>query len=173
MRLKMYKSGKSWLIASAAAVALIMTLSTTAAHADQAGNEGQTTQATSNSVNQSQVADSTNQENKTNEMVKNGQRYQYFVNGVQQKNSWYTDAQGQDYYFGADGNAVSGWQTIGQKLFYFGDDDTYTKRVNQDIDWQNVRYHIDQNGVAEKVEGLVDDGADRYWFIEGVKQTNT
>ncbi|WP_280525760.1 SGNH/GDSL hydrolase family protein [Fructobacillus fructosus] len=184
MRLKMYKSVKSWLIASAAAVALIMTLSTTAAHADQAGNEGQTTQATSNqsassdqqttnSVNQSQVADSTNQENKTNEMVKNGQRYQYFVNGVQQKNSWYADAQGQAYYFGADGNAVSGWQTIGQKLFYFGDDDTYTKRVNQDIDWQNVRYHIDQNGVAEKVEGLVDDGADRYWFIEGVKQTNT
>lgn len=200
----MYKSGKSWLIASAAAVALTMTLSTTAVHADQAGNQGQTTQATSNqsagsdqqtaqaannqntgsnqqttnSVDQNQAADSTNQENKTNETVKNGlikdgQGYQYFVNGVQQKNSWYTDAQGQAYYFGADGNAVSGWQTIGQKLFYFGNDDTYTKRVNQDIDWQNVRYHIDQNGVAEKVDGLVDDGADRYWFIEGVKQTNT
>lgn len=204
MRLKMYKSGKSWLIASAAAVALTMTLSTTAVHADQAGNQGQTTQATSNqsagsdqqttqaannqntgsnqqttnSVDQNQAADSTNQENKTNEtfkngLIKDGQGYQYFVNGVQQKNSWYTDAQGQAYYFGSDGNAVSGWQTIGQKLFYFGDDDTYTKRVNQDIDWQNVRYHIDQNGVAEKVDGLVDDGADRYWFIEGVKQTNT
>ncbi|CAK1229893.1 Glucan-binding domain (YG repeat) [Fructobacillus fructosus] len=200
----MYKSGKSWLVASAAAVALTMTLSTTAVHADQAGNQGQTTQATSNqsassdqqttqasnnqntgsnqqttnSVDQNQAADSTNQENKTNETVKNGlikdgQGYQYFVNGVQQKNSWYTDAQGQAYYFGFDGNAVSGWQTIGQKLFYFGDDDTYTKRVNQDIDWQNVRYHIDQNGVAEKVDGLVDDGSDRYWFIEGVKQTNT
>lgn len=181
MRLKMYKSGKNWLIASAAIAASAMLFSAGVVHADQANATEQTTQvssttqADSNSANQQSTINGQSSTDQTvkNGLIKDGNTYQYFQNGVQQKNAWYTDANGQAYYFGADGNAVSGWQTIDQKLFYFGDDNSFTKRVNQDIDWQNVRYHIDQNGVAQKADGLVDEGADLYWYIDGVKQTST
>ena len=54
----------------------------------------------------------------------NGKRY-YYEDGDRVSNQWYTNPQnGYTYYFGSDGAALTGWQTIGGKVFYFGVSDS-------------------------------------------------
>lgn len=54
-----------------------------------------------------------------------GKRYGFDQNGDVVTNSWFSYG-GKTYYLGADGAALTGWQTIDGKVFYFGvsDEDT-------------------------------------------------
>ena len=58
-----------------------------------------------------------------------GKRF-YYVGGNRVSNQWYTNPQkGYTYYFGSDGAALTGWQTISGKVFYFGVSDSDTLKM--------------------------------------------
>lgn len=57
-----------------------------------------------------------------------GKRYGFDKNGDVVTNSWFSYG-GKTYYLGADGAALTGWQTIGNKVFYFGVSDNDTLKM--------------------------------------------
>ena len=57
-----------------------------------------------------------------------GKRYGFDQNGDVVTNSWFSYG-GKTYYLGADGAALTGWQTIGNKVFYFGISDNDTLKM--------------------------------------------
>ena len=64
-------------------------------------------------------------------LEKDGKRYYYDANGMIVTNQWYTNPDnGYTYYFGSDGAALTGWQTIGGKVFYFGKVDKESTGLN-------------------------------------------
>ncbi|MGY4735441.1 hypothetical protein ACU6W1_05910 [Weissella cibaria] len=56
-----------------------------------------------------------------------GTNYYWLTNGVCQDNGWRT-AWGLKYYTDNSGHAVQGWQNIGGKSYYFGDNSTFFLR---------------------------------------------
>ena len=57
-----------------------------------------------------------------------GKRYGFDQNGDVVTNSWFSYG-GKTYYLGADGAALTGWQTIDGKVFYFGVSDNDTLKM--------------------------------------------
>lgn len=57
-----------------------------------------------------------------------GKRYGFDQNGDVVTNSWFSYG-GKTYYLGADGVALTGWQTIDGKVFYFGVSDNDTLKM--------------------------------------------
>ena len=57
-----------------------------------------------------------------------GKRYGFDQNGDVVTNSWFSYG-GKTYYLGADGAALTGWQTIDGKVFYFGVSDADTLKM--------------------------------------------
>ncbi|CAK1224031.1 Glucan-binding domain (YG repeat) [Fructobacillus fructosus] len=118
--------------------------------------------------------------------------FYWFENGVRSNNAWH-EAWGNTYYTDADGRAVQGLQTIGDKRYYFGDDNSFTLRKNQTFTVNGQQYHSDANGVITNWSGYIYDGFSQnggyrwyengelytgfrfytgtyYWFIDGVRQ---
>ena len=66
--------------------------------------------------------------------LESGKRYGYDNNGAKIISSWFkwTNANGKvyHYYFGADGAALTGWQTIDGRVFYFGKVDKEATGLN-------------------------------------------
>ena len=54
-------------------------------------------------------------------------------------NNAFRDEWGNTYYFGGDGRAVTGLQTINGNKYYFGDDGTYTLRKSQ---WPTITTEV-------------------------------
>ena len=57
-----------------------------------------------------------------------GKRYGFDQNGDVVTNSWFSYG-GKTYYLGSDGAALTGWQTIDGKVFYFGVSDNDTLKM--------------------------------------------
>ena len=70
------------------------------------------------------------------------------------------------YLFGNDGRILSGLQNWQGQTYYF-DPSTFTKVVNTDVTVNNVKYHLDANGVAKQVSN-VDVKVDRALSQRGV-----
>ena len=66
----------------------------------------------------------------------------------------YRQSQWGDWYlFGNDGRILSGFQNWQGQTYYF-DPSTFTKVVNTDVTVNNVKYHLDANGVAKQVSNV-------------------
>ena len=79
----------------------------------------------------------------------------------------YRQSQWGDWYlFGNDGRILSGLQNWQGQTYYF-DPSTFTKVVNTDVTVNNVKYHLDANGVAKQVSN-VDVKVDRALSQRGV-----
>ena len=79
----------------------------------------------------------------------------------------YRQSQWGDWYlFGNDGRILSGLQNWKGQTYYF-DPSTFKKVVNQDVTVNNVKYHLDDNGVAKQVSN-VDAKVDRALSQRGV-----
>ena len=66
----------------------------------------------------------------------------------------YRQSQGGDWYlFGNDGRILSGLQSWKGQTYYF-DPTTFKKVVNQDVTVNNVKYHLDANGIAKQVSNV-------------------
>ena len=79
----------------------------------------------------------------------------------------YRQSQWGDWYlFGNDGRILSGLQNWKGQTYYF-DPSTFKKVVNQDVTVNNVKYHLDANGVAKQVSN-VDAKVDRALSQRGV-----
>ena len=86
-------------------------------------------------------------------------------NGVQIKNAWCTDASGNKYFARANGELMSGWQTISGKTYYFHPDQkckvqTGLFQVKDKVDgW----YFADKNGVQIKNAWCVDASGNKHY----------
>ena len=66
----------------------------------------------------------------------------------------YRQSQWGDWYlFGNDGRILSGLQSWKGQTYYF-DPTTFKKVVNQDVTVNNVKYHLDANGIAKQVSNV-------------------
>ncbi|WP_338343334.1 KxYKxGKxW signal peptide domain-containing protein, partial [Fructobacillus evanidus] len=166
MRFKMYKSGKYWAVGSLLIAGLFGTVTV------QSNNVSADANSSSSSLVGSSPSASVGADNPTtaaNGITKNDQGLVDYVNGVKQTNAW---DQTNTYYFGADGQAVSGLQTIDGKQYYFGDDQTYTVRKNTEVTVNNQTYTADQNGVLTAKNGLEKNQNGYVDYTNGTKQTN-
>ncbi|GIC69731.1 GDSL-type esterase/lipase family protein [Fructobacillus tropaeoli] len=166
MRFKMYKSGKYWAVGSLLIAGLFGALAVQSNNVS-ADDNGSSSSLVSSSPNASVVAD--NPSTVANGITKNDQGFVNYVDGTKQTNAW---DQTNTYYFGADGQAVSGLQTIGGKQYYFGDDQTYTVRKSIEVTVNNQTYTADQNGVLTAKNGLEKNQNGYVDYVNGVKQTN-
>ena len=88
-------------------------------------------------------------------------------NNYQRVDNNYVQSQWGDWYlFGNDGRILSGLQNWQGQTYYF-DPSTFTKVVNTDVTVNNVKYHLDANGVAKQVSN-VDVKVDRALSQRGV-----
>ena len=88
-------------------------------------------------------------------------------------NNAFRDEWGNTYYFGGDGRAVTGLQTINGNKYYFGDDGTYTLRKSQWLTIGGAKYYATADGsFASDVTKL---GNTYYYFDPStyLKVTNT
>ncbi|KRL52940.1 CHAP domain-containing protein [Furfurilactobacillus rossiae] len=65
------------------------------------------------------------------------------------------------YYFGSDGRAVQGLQTIDGKKYYFGDDNTYDARKNAFVTLNDKTYYFGDNGA--RIDGWISKDGQRYY----------
>ena len=73
---------------------------------------------------------------------------------------------GNTYYFGGDGRAVTGLQSINGNKYYFGDDGTYTLRKSQWLTLGGSKYYATADGsFASDVTG----GNTYYYFNPSTK----
>ena len=85
----------------------------------------------------------------------------------------FRDEWGNTYYFGGDGRAVTGLQTINGNKYYFGDDGTYTLRKSQWLTIGGAKYYATADGsFASDVTKI---GNTYYYFDPStyLKVTNT
>ena len=73
------------------------------------------------------------------------------------RNQW-----GNTYYFDQNGIAVSGFQLISGKKYYFGDDGTHFLRKNTWLNINGKQYYADINGVI--VSGVQKIDSNYYFF---------
>lgn len=88
-------------------------------------------------------------------------------------NNAFRDEWGNTYYFGGDGRAVTGLQTINGNKYYFGDDGTYTLRKSQWLTIDGAKYYATADGsFASDVTKI---GNTYYYFDPStyLKVTNT
>ncbi|MEE0002611.1 hypothetical protein [Weissella confusa] len=88
-------------------------------------------------------------------------------------NNAFRDEWGNTYYFGGDGRAVTGLQTINGNKYYFGDDGTYTLRKSQWLTIGGAKYYATADGsFASDVTKI---GNTYYYFDPStyLKVTNT
>ena len=117
-------------------------------------------------------------------LFKNGQKlseiqqymggYYYFDKTTHLRtNNAFRDEWGNTYYFGGDGRAVTGLQTINGNKYYFGDDGTYTLRKSQWLTIGGAKYYATADGsFASDVTKI---GNTYYYFDPStyLKVTNT
>lgn len=76
---------------------------------------------------------------------------------------------GKTFFVNDDGTLASGWKTVGNKKYYFrksGEAITKSASIN------GVRYKFGKDGVCEGTyTGWTKSGGNRYYFLDGVKQT--
>ena len=80
---------------------------------------------------------------------------------------WYTDDEGNKYYYDEDGLAASGFLNIGGNTYYFSD---YGKMATSTVVSENgVLYKIDSDGKAEIIqqEGIINAGKNTYYIKNG------
>ena len=126
-----------------------------------------------------------------NGYIKDGQNWYLFKNGqklseIQQymggyyyfdktthlrTNNAFRDEWGNTYYFGGDGRAVTGLQTINGNKQYFGDDGTYTLRKSQWLTIGGAKYYATADGsFASDVTKI---GNTYYYFDPSTKALST
>ena len=83
----------------------------------------------------------------------------------------FRDEWGNTYYFGGDGRAVTGLQTINGNKYYFGDDGTYTLRKSQWLTLGGAKYYATADGsFASDVTKI---GNTYYYFNPSTKALST
>ncbi|WP_229637802.1 hypothetical protein [Weissella confusa] len=115
-------------------------------------------------------------------LFKNGQKlseiqqymggYYYFDKTTHLRtNNAFRDEWGNTYYFGGDGRAVTGLQTINGNKYYFGDDGTYTLRKSQWLTIGGAKYYATADGsFASDVTKI---GNTYYYFDPSTKALST
>ncbi|MBS9335778.1 GDSL-type esterase/lipase family protein [Fructobacillus papyrifericola] len=151
MRVKMYKSGKNWVLAASMILAASMAIGLDQSQNLVSANETETSTTI------------------TDGLVKNanGQGYQYMVSGQADKNAWHDG-----YYFDSNGQAVNGWQDNINGHAYLFDNYQVVKSTEQTVNGK--RYQFDGNGIAAVMNGLIKlSDADGYaYYNDGVRATN-
>src|SRR5699024_6547510 len=92
--------------------------------------------------------------------------FYWFVDGVRQDSGW-RKAWNHTYYTDSDGRAVSGYQLINGRKYYFGDDGTYYLRTNQKVKVNYQQYYANKNGVLTPWSGYQKTANGWHWYERG------
>ncbi|GAO99101.1 SGNH/GDSL hydrolase family protein [Fructobacillus ficulneus] len=161
MKYKLYKTGKN--LVSGAFIVAGLTLSAITGTGIVANADGEATQ--NPSIVKTQITDG---------LQSNGAGLVYYESGSMVKNKW--EAIGdKTYYFGSDGQALSGLQMISTdsgspQKYYFGSD--YTLQKNTTFTINNQTYQADSNGFVSILEGLVTNNQGKSFYVNGQKVTS-
>ena len=91
-----------------------------------------------------------------------GDYYVTDADGVIQKQAWYTDEEGRSFYFGKDGTALRGLQTIGGKQYIFASEGLPEMLKNQTVELSGKKYVLGEDGQVLQNGWVEADGKRRY-----------